>query len=100
MDSLIKTTFYSTQKENRTRDKTIAYCREIEQLCGFQIFQFNYDTNVCIIYKTLCTMCSSYNINSIDDDIYTYKTNVCRFIIKLENQLKHHFTVKIVQYDY
>ena len=56
MDSLIKTTFYSTQKENRTRDKTIAYCREIEQLCGFQIFQFNYDTNVCIIYKTLCTI--------------------------------------------
>jgi len=56
MDELIKTTFYSTQKENRTKEKIIAYCLELEQLCGFQIFQFNYEANVVIMYKTLCTM--------------------------------------------
>jgi len=101
MDELIKTTFYSTQKENRTKEKIIEYCLELEQLCGFKIFQFNYNANSVVIFKTLCTMCSSYDdVNEIDD-VYTYKTNVCRFIIKLQNQLKHHFTVKIVQYvDY
>ena len=99
MDKLIKTTFYSTQKENRTKEKIIEYCLELEKLCGFQIFQFNYDTNVVVIFKTLCTMCSSYDVNSIDDDVYTYKTNVCRFLLKLQNQLQKHFTVKIVQYE-
>ena len=101
MDQLIITTFYCTQKENRTKEKIIAYCLELETLCGFQIFQFNYEANEVVIFKTLCTMCSSYDVNSIDDDIYNYKTNVCRFFLKLQNQLKKHFIVKIVQYvDY
>jgi hypothetical protein len=101
MDELIKTTFYSTQKENRTKEKIIAYCLELEQLCGFKIFQFNYDASSVVIFKTLCTMCSSYDVNEIDDDIYNYKAGVCRFLLKLPNQSKHHFTVRIVQYvDY
>jgi hypothetical protein len=98
MDSLIKTTFYSTQKENRTRDKIIAYCCELEKLIGFQVFQFNYDANSVVIFKTLCTMCSSYNDADIYD-VYNYKANICRFILKLQNQLKKHFKVKIVQYE-
>ena len=102
MDVLIKTKFYNTQKENRTREKIIEYCCELERICKFKIFAFNYETNNVVIYKTLCTMCSSYDVDNIDDDIYTYKANVCRFIIKLQKQLKHHFNkVKIVQYvDY
>jgi len=99
MDELIKTTFYSTQKENRTKEKIIEYCLELEQLCGFKIFQFNFVSNEVVIFKTLCTMCSSYNVNSIEQDIYSYKANVCRFVLKLQKQLQKHFIVKIVQYE-
>jgi len=69
MDELIKTTFYSTQKENKTKEKIISYCLELERLCKFQIFQFNYDKNEVVIFKTLCTMCSSYDADTIDEDI-------------------------------
>ena len=101
MDELIKTTFYNTQKETKTKEKIIEYCYELETLCGFKIFQFNYEANVVIIYKTLCTMCSSYDVNSIDEDIYSYKQGVSRFLLKLQKQLQKHFIVKIVQYvDY
>ena len=101
MDELIKTTFYSTQKENRTKEKIISYCLELEQLCKFKIFEFDYDTNVVVIFKTLCTMCSSYDVDTIDEDIYSYKQGVCRFLLKLVKQLQKHFVVKIVQYvDY
>ena len=57
MDSLINTKFYSTQKENRTRDKIIAYCLKLEQLCGFKIFQFNYEANVVVILRR-CALCA------------------------------------------
>ena len=99
MNELIKITFYNTQKENRTKEKVIEFCHKLERICNFKIFEFNYETNECIIHKTLCTMCSSYNDADIDDDIYTHKTNVCKFLLKLERQLKHHFNkLKIVQY--
>jgi len=99
MDKLIKTTFYNTQKENKTKEKIIEYCCELERICKFQIFKFDYELNVVVIFKTLCTICSSYDVDAIDDDIYDYKANVCRFILKLQRQLMKHFTVKVVQYE-
>ena len=93
--------FYGNQTQNRTQDKIIEICKNIEATTGIDnIFQFDLDKNTCTIWKTHIITEQCYYINlAADEDIYHMKDMTCRLVNKIIQQLKHHFCVKVKKYE-